>query len=152
MSKLWGCGDSLGDYLCVCGLRHYNQIIYHTCYYCSVMSSKTKFNTMCGIIIIRVAWQSFSTLKLHRSGWYLKISLAPNIVLLQREDSTLKGSIVSSRKIASWPDQFVLVTIKRDALCTEHACKLKLRLRELISCFCCIQTSLNADNQGSCRT
>ena len=37
-------------------------------------------------------------------------------------------------------------------LCYGQACELKLKLREPVSCFCCVQTShtaLKADSQGS---
>ena len=37
----------------------------------------------------------------------------------------------------------------------DHACKLKNRLRELISCLCCVQTShmaLKADSRGNSET
>ena len=44
----------------------------------------------------------------------------------------------------------IFVQINRD-----QACKLKVKLREFISCFCCIQIShavLKADSQGSSGT
>ena len=41
-------------------------------------------------------------------------------------------------------------TFHEKDLCREQACKLKFKLRELISCFCCVV--LEADSQGSSGT
>ena len=45
-------------------------------------------------------------------------------------------------------------TFHEKDLCREQACKLKFKLRELVSCFCCVQTShvvLEADSPGQQR-